>query len=183
MFLLSSIWAISISDIVFCDQSNRNGSRVAATRLKRSGQVEDGDWYDLSADQSRRDDIVDMLLGTGQCDVDRACYEGGSTPTYLAARWGHAVRVYFWLFLVIFWLFFGYSRMGNLNDVVFCSQGFVRKLAGAGADLNAARDRADPALDGKVVGPAGPTPLQAARAKGNAECVEVLLELGASETG
>jgi hypothetical protein len=49
--------------------------------------------------------------------------------------------------------------------------------------LNAARDRADPALDGKVVGPAGPTPLQAARAKGNAECVAVLLELGASETG
>ena len=105
MFLLSFIWAISISDIVFCDQSNRNGSRVAATRLKRSGQVEDGDWYDLSADQSRRDDIVDMLLGTGQCDVDRACYEGGSTPTYLAARWGHAVRVYFWLFLVIFGYF------------------------------------------------------------------------------
>jgi hypothetical protein len=53
----------------------------------------------------------------------------------------------------------------------------VRKLAGAGADLNAARDRADPALDGK------PTPLQAARAKGNAECVAVLLELGASEAG
>ena len=49
--------------------------------------------------------------------------------------------------------------------------------------MNAARDRADPALDGKVVGPAGPTPLQAARAKGNAECVAVLLELGASETG
>jgi ankyrin repeat protein len=73
--------------------------------------------------------------------------------------------------------------MSNSNDVVFCSQGFVRKLAGAGADLNAARDRADPALDGKVVGPAGPTPLQAARAKGNAECVAVLLELGASETG
>lgn len=49
--------------------------------------------------------------------------------------------------------------------------------------MNAARDRVDPALDGKVVGPAGPTPLQAARAKGNAECVAVLLELGASETG
>ena len=97
MFLLSSTWAISISDIVFCDQSNRNGSRVAATRLKRSGQVEDGDWYDLSADQSRRDDIVDMLLGTGQCDVDRACYEGGSTPTYLAARWGHAVSFYLFM--------------------------------------------------------------------------------------
>ena len=70
--------------------------------------MEDGDGYDLSADQSRRDDIVDMLLGTGMCDVDRACYEGGSTPTYLAARWGHAVSL-FWLFLVIF----GYLRMGN----------------------------------------------------------------------
>lgn len=73
--------------------------------------------------------------------------------------------------------------MGNCNDVVFLFTGFRAKVGGAGADLNAARDRADPALDGKVVGPAGPTPLQAARAKGNAECVAVLLELGASETG
>jgi hypothetical protein len=66
--------------------------------------VEDGDWYDLSADQSRRDDIVDMLLGTGQCDVDRACYEGGSTPTYLGGSVGTrgefilVIFGYFWLF-------------------------------------------------------------------------------------
>ena len=56
--------------------------------------------------------------------------------------------------------------------------------------MNAARDRADPALDGKVVGPAGPTPLQAARAgasgdggskraRRQAECVELLLQAGA----
>jgi len=119
-------------------------------RLRRGGQVEDGDWYDLRADQARRDDIVDALLAVlPACDVDARCFEGGSTPLYLAARWGHA--------------------------------GWLKKLIDAGADVDAARERPDPGLGGSVVGPGGPTPLQAARAMGHRECVAVLLEHGAAE--
>lgn len=120
-------------------------------RLRRGGQVEDGDWYDLRADQARRDDIVDALLAArgAACDVDARCFEGGSTPLYLAARWGHA--------------------------------GWVKKLIDAGADVDGARERPDPGLGGSVAGPGGPTPLQAARAMGHRECVAVLLEHGAAE--
>ena len=51
----------------------------------------------------------------------------------------------------------------------------------AGADVDAARERPDLSLGGAVVGPGGPTPLQAARAVGHRECVAVLLEHGAAE--
>ena len=129
------------------DDSRSDSKRIL--RLRRGGQVEDGDWYDLRADQARRDDIVDALLASGACDVDARCFEGGSTPLYLAARWGHAA--------------------------------WVKKLIAAGADVDAARERPDPGLGGSVVGPGGPTPLQAARAVGHSECVAVLLEHGAAE--
>ena len=129
------------------DDSRSDSKRIL--RLRRGGQVEDGDWYDLRADQARRDDIVDALLASGACDVDARCFEGGSTPLYLAARWGHAA--------------------------------WVKKLIAAGADVDAARERPDPGLGGSVVGPGGPTPLQAERAVGHSECVAVLLEHGAAE--
>ena len=57
----------------------------------------------------------------------------------------------------------------------------MKKLIDAGADVDAARERPDPGLGGSVVGPGGPTPLQAARAMGHGECVAVLLEHGAAE--
>ena len=139
--------ALSLHGFVGDDSTRGDSKRIL--RLRRGGQVEDGDWYDLRADQARRDDIVDALLATGACDVDARCFEGGSTPLYLAARWGHA--------------------------------GWVKKLIDAGADVDAARERPDLSLGGAVVGPGGPTPLQAARAVGHRECVAVLLEHGAAE--
>ncbi len=139
--------ALSLHGYVGDDSERGDSKRIL--RLRRGGQVEDGDWYDLRADQARRDDIVDALLATGACDVDARCFEGGSTPLYLAARWGHA--------------------------------GWAKKLIDAGADVDAARERPDPGLGGAVVGPGGPTPLQAARAVGHRECVAVLLEHGAAE--
>ena len=62
----------------------------------------------------------------------------------------------------------------------------MKKLIDAGADVDAARERPDLSLGGafRVVGPGGPTPLQAARAYsrlGHRECVAVLLEHGAAE--
>ena len=80
--------ALSLHGFVGDDPTRGDSERIL--RLRRGGQVEDGDWYDLRADQARRDDIVDALLATGACDVDARCFEGGSTPLYLAARWGHA---------------------------------------------------------------------------------------------
>ena len=115
--------------------------------------------YFLSLDMYKKADIVFMpynyVIDPGMRDVLGDRLKDAVVLLDEAHNIGESIFGYFWLFLVIFGYFlviFGNLRMGNWNDVMFCSQEprLVLRVPSVSSSTRAARACAMRAPRGRI---------------------------------